>query len=68
MNSCKRILSRKITILICNFKIVELIIDMIVNSTVIKIEQCVMDKVILSSNKSQHECFKDMSTIVNVCF
>ena len=27
-----------------------------------------MDKVILSSNKSQHECvFKDMSTIVNVC-
>ena len=28
-----------------------------------------MDKVILSSNANQHECvFKDMSTIVNVCF
>ena len=28
-----------------------------------------MDKDILSSNKSHHECvFKDMSTIVNVCF
>ena len=34
-----------------------------------KIKQCIMDKVILSSNKSQHEyVFKDMSTIVNVCF
>ena len=32
-------------------------------------KQCIMDNVILSSNKSQHECvFKDMSTIVNVCF
>ena len=34
MNSRERILSRKRTNPICNFKIVELIIDMIVNSTV----------------------------------
>ena len=36
MNFCKRISSRKRTNPICNFKIVELIIDMIVNSTVNK--------------------------------
>ena len=34
MNSYKQILSRKRTNPICNFKIVELIIDMIGNSTV----------------------------------
>ena len=35
----------------------------------LKIKQCTKDKVILSSNKSQHECvFKDMSTIINVRF
>ena len=34
MNSCERILSRKRTNLISNFKIVDLIINMIINSTV----------------------------------
>ena len=34
----------------------------------LKIKQCIMDKVILSSNKSQHECvFKDILTVVDVC-
>ena len=34
MNSCEQIISRKITNPICNFKIMELIIDMIANNTV----------------------------------
>ena len=34
MNSCEQILSRKRTNFICNFKIVELIIDMIAYVTV----------------------------------
>ena len=34
-----------------------------------EIKRCIVDKFILSSNKSQHECvLKDMSTIANVCF
>ena len=36
MNSCKHILSRKRTNPICNFKVVELIIDMIVYITMNK--------------------------------
>ena len=34
MNSCEQIISRQRTNPICNFKIVEMIIDMIANSTV----------------------------------
>ena len=34
MNSCKQLISKQRTNPICNFKIVELNIDMIVNSTV----------------------------------
>ena len=53
MNLCKQIMSRKITNPIYNFKIIELIIDMIVNSTVKNKQLKTLSRVLCMKMKTQ---------------